>query len=93
MWFVAQGCIILAVVGMPVIIWKKLGDPIYLETLPPDALKRLGAKLIKGENGRVYAEPPPVAIRLQQSLLGGVVFAILLACFYKWVMPLLGVNW
>jgi hypothetical protein len=77
----------MAVVADPVLMWRKLGDPAYLEDWSPDALRRIGAKLVKGENGRVYAEPPSPLKRLQLSLLIGLFMAVLLGCFFKWVMP------
>jgi hypothetical protein len=80
-------CLVMAVVAYPVLMWRKLGDPTYLETWHPDALRWIGAKLVKGKNGRTYAEPPPPLKRLQLSLLLGLVLAVLLGCFFKWVMP------
>jgi len=78
-----QTCLALATVAFVAAFWWKLGDPAYLETMSDETLKRFGARLVRGENGKTYAEPPPPAKRLKLSLLLGLILAILYGCFLK----------
>ncbi len=85
MWFLFQFALIFWAIGMPVILWRRLGDDIeYLEGFNPSARKLLGIKIFTGVNGRTYAEPPPPMKRLTISLLFGLAWAAMLAGVFYW---------
>jgi hypothetical protein len=83
-WFVFQIGLVGWAIGMPVILWRKLGDTEYVESLGPSARRLFGIKLFTGTNGRTYTQPPPPIKRLKISLLFGLAGAAVLGGVFYW---------